>query len=47
MSRPATSSLLDTTRRELYTAVAGDILDAMGFYHQFLPQAIAPFEVRF
>ncbi len=44
MSRPATSSLFDTIRRELYTAVAGDILDAMGFYHQFLPQAIRPLQ---
>lgn len=27
---------------ELYTAVVGDILDGMGYYHQFLPQAIRP-----
>jgi len=26
----------------LYTPVVGDILDALGFYHQFLPQAVHP-----
>lgn len=29
-------------RRELYTPVVGDILDALGRYHQFLPQPIQP-----
>lgn len=29
-------------REKLYTPVVGDILDAMGYYHQFLPQAIRP-----
>ena len=29
-------------RRELYTPVVGDILDAMGRYHQFLPAAVQP-----
>jgi regulator of RNase E activity RraA len=28
--------------RELYTPVVGDILDDLGFTHQFLPQAIGP-----
>jgi 4-hydroxy-4-methyl-2-oxoglutarate aldolase len=28
--------------RELYTPVVGDVLDALGFEHQFLPQAIQP-----
>ena len=28
--------------RELYTPVVGDILDDLGFVHQFLPQAIQP-----
>ena len=28
--------------RELYTPVVGDILDALGRYHQFLPQPIRP-----
>ena len=27
---------------ELYTPVVGDILDGLGFTHQFLPQAIQP-----
>ena len=27
-------------REQLYTPVVGDILDAMGYYHQFLPQSI-------
>ena len=27
-------------RKELYTPVVGDILDGMGFWHQFLPQEI-------
>jgi len=26
----------------LYTPVVGDVLDALGFYHQFLPQPIQP-----
>jgi len=29
-------------KKELYTPVVGDILDAKGFYHQFLPQPIQP-----
>jgi regulator of RNase E activity RraA len=29
-------------RSSLYTPVIGDILDAMGFWHQFLPQPIRP-----
>ena len=28
--------------RELYTPVVGDILDALKFYHQFLPQPVQP-----
>lgn len=28
--------------RELYTPVVGDILDDLGFTHQFLPQAVQP-----
>jgi len=31
---------LSVIRKELYTPVVGDILDAMGYVHQFLPQAI-------
>lgn len=33
---------LDLIRRELYTPVVGDILDALGYEHQFLPQPIQP-----
>lgn len=29
-------------RRELYTPVVGDILDALGRYHQFLPAPVQP-----
>ncbi len=29
-------------RQELYTAVVGDIMDKMGFFHQFLPPQIRP-----
>ncbi len=29
-------------RTELYTPVVGDILDALGRYHQFLPQPVQP-----
>lgn len=29
-------------RRELYTPVVGDILDALGRYHQFLPPPVQP-----
>ncbi|NWK54958.1 RraA family protein [Verrucomicrobiaceae bacterium N1E253] len=29
-------------RQYLYTAVVGDILDKMGYYHQFLPQRLQP-----
>lgn len=34
--------LMEQVRGELYTPVVGDILDGMGYYHQFLPQAIQP-----
>lgn len=29
-------------KEKLYTPVVGDILDTMGYYHQFLPQEIRP-----
>lgn len=29
-------------KEKLYTPVVGDILDSMGYYHQFLPQQIRP-----
>jgi regulator of RNase E activity RraA len=34
--------LFELVRATLYTPVVGDILDTMGFYHQFLPQPIQP-----
>lgn len=36
------SDLFALCTRELYTPVVGDILDDLGFTHQFLPQAIQP-----
>lgn len=34
--------LFDQMKAELYTPVVGDILDSLGYYHQFLPQPIQP-----
>lgn len=34
--------LFETIKNELYTPVVGDILDEMGYTHQFLPQPIRP-----
>lgn len=34
--------LFELVKSELYTPVVGDILDGMGYCHQFLPQAIQP-----
>jgi regulator of RNase E activity RraA len=34
--------LFQLIRAELYTPVVGDILDALGCYHQFLPQSVQP-----
>lgn len=45
MQRPDDSELFEKMREYLYTPVVGDILDALGYYHQFLPagiRAIAP-----
>ena len=36
------SDLFDLCCRELYTPVVGDILDDLGYSHQFLPQPIQP-----
>lgn len=36
--------LFETIRSRLFTAVIGDVLDAMGYRRQFLPQAIAPLD---
>ena len=35
-------ALFELIRKELYTAVVGDILDSFGRYHQFLPPQIQP-----
>ena len=36
------NKLIEIVKKELYTPVVGYILDQMGYYHQFLPQAIRP-----
>lgn len=36
------SELFELLKQTLYTPVVGDILDALGRYHQFLPQAVQP-----
>ena len=32
--------MFELIKKELYTPVVGDILDELGLYHQFLPQAL-------
>lgn len=36
--------LFASARRELFSAVIGDVMDTMGLQHQFLPPAITPLE---
>jgi hypothetical protein len=36
------AELFERARRDLYTAVVGDIMDQMGLMHQFLPPQIRP-----
>lgn len=36
------AELFDLIKKELYTPVVGDVLDALGHYHRFLPQPIQP-----
>ncbi len=36
------AELFALLKRELFTAVVGDVMDKMGFLHQFLPPAIKP-----
>jgi hypothetical protein len=38
------ADLFAHARRELFTAVVGDVMDKLGFRHQFLPPAIQPLE---
>jgi regulator of RNase E activity RraA len=42
MPWPNDEALCTLIREALYTPVVGDILDAAGFWHQFLPQAVRP-----
>lgn len=39
---PQEAALFERIRAELYTPVVGDILDTLGYVHQFLPPAIVP-----
>ena len=34
--------LFELAKKELFPALTGDVLDKMGFYHQFLPQNVKP-----
>lgn len=36
------TEMFQLMKEKLYTPVVGDILDGMGYYHQFLPQDIRP-----
>ena len=36
------TELFEVMKEKLYTPVVGDILDAKGYMHQFLPQNIRP-----
>ena len=36
------AGLFSLVRQELFTAVVGDIMDKLGFFHQFLPPQIQP-----
>ncbi|HEX5700181.1 MAG TPA: RraA family protein [Rubrobacter sp.] len=38
----SSEALFEMIRRELYTAVVGDVMDSIGFRHQFLPPQIKP-----
>ena len=42
MNRSKDSELFASIRRELFSAVVGDVMDKMGLRHQFLPPAIQP-----
>jgi hypothetical protein len=41
------TELFEPVKTVLYTPVVGDILDSMGYVHQFLPQAIQPIREDF
>jgi regulator of RNase E activity RraA len=38
----SSKAFFELIRRELYTAVVGDVMDSIGFRHQFLPPQIKP-----
>ncbi len=38
--------LFTIVRKELFTALVGDVLDKMGYLHQFLPQQLKPLDVQ-
>jgi hypothetical protein len=38
----SSEAFFELIRRELYTAVVGDVMDSIGFRHQFLPPQIKP-----
>ncbi len=40
------SELFEVVEKHLFTAVIGDIMDKMGFFHQFLPPRIQPLDKR-
>jgi len=42
MTPRSDQELFQVINERLYTAVLGDVLDALGYYHQFLPAGIRP-----
>jgi len=40
MSNPGDAQLFNTVREKLFTSVIGDVMDAVGLRHQFLPPSI-------
>ena len=40
------NALFDIMREDLFTAVVGDVLDAMGYRRQFLPAGIGPLKAN-
>ena len=42
--QPSEEELFASARRELFSAVIGDVMDKMGLQHQFLPPKIVPLE---
>ena len=42
--RLADQEVFQSARRELFSAVIGDVMDKLGFQHQFLPPQIVPLE---